>query len=502
MDLSSTSPAARWLRALRRTVSGESNTPRKPSNSSICDEILKRAQGVFLAGKPKPFKFRIAQLEAIVQMLENDESLFVEALENDLHKPRFETLLSEITTVKNEACYAISNLEKWMQPEYIKKSITSIFDDCFVQREPMGVVLIIGGWTFPFQLCLIPLIGAIAAGNCVILKLSAISSSASELLQKLLPNYLDNECYHLIGGEIDLTDILESKFDHIFFTGDSITAKLIMQSACKYLTPVSLVVGGKNPCYVDKDCDVPVAARRIALARFTNAGQSSLAPDYVLCHGDRRDKLMQALHSSVQEFYGKDPQKSAHFGRLVNVEQYRHVKQLLTCGNVAFGGDTEESDKYIAPTVLVDVQEMDPIMQQDILGPVLPVLTVHGLEEAIEFINKRERPWATYVYSDNSQVIAELISRTSSGSFCSNDSAVQSVHVGLPWAGSGNRGGGVYGGRYGFDTFSQSRAYVLRHSVTECITSFRYPPYLDKHLNLMLWVSSLSRKNDRWCQIL
>ncbi|XP_030074434.1 aldehyde dehydrogenase family 3 member B1 isoform X1 [Microcaecilia unicolor] len=499
MDLSSASPAARWLRALRRTVSGE-NTSMKPSNS-VCEDILKKLRGAFIAGRTKPFKFRIAQLQAIVRMLKNNENLFVEALENDMHRPKFETILLEITTVKNEALYAINNLEKWMQPEYIRKDMTSIFDDCFVHREPMGVVLIIGAWTFPIQLCLIPLIGAIAAGNCILLRLPAISSRASELLQKLLSNYLDSECYQVIGeGLIDLAEILESTFDHIFFTGDNITAKTIMQSACKHLTPVSLVLGGKNPCYVDKDCDVLVAARRIALARFTNAGQSSLAPTYVLCHVDVYDKLIQALYVAVQEFYGRDPRSSAHFGRLATVEQYRNVKQLLTCGNVAFGGDAEETDKYIAPTVLIDVRETDPVTQQDILGPVLPVVTVKGLEEAIQFINQRERPLATYVYSDNSQVIAEMMSRTSSGSFCSNDSAVQNLYLGLPCCGAGI-GGGLYGGKYGFDTFSQSRAYVLRHSVTECVTRFRYPPYLDTNLNLMLWVNYLSHK-DGWCQIL
>ncbi|XP_030074437.1 aldehyde dehydrogenase family 3 member B1 isoform X2 [Microcaecilia unicolor] len=370
MDLSSASPAARWLRALRRTVSGE-NTSMKPSNS-VCEDILKKLRGAFIAGRTKPFKFRIAQLQAIVRMLKNNENLFVEALENDMHRPKFETILLEITTVKNEALYAINNLEKWMQPEYIRKDMTSIFDDCFVHREPMGVVLIIGAWTFPIQLCLIPLIGAIAAGNCILLRLPAISSRASELLQKLLSNYLDSECYQVIGeGLIDLAEILESTFDHIFFT---------------------------------------------------------------------------------------------------------------------------------APTVLIDVRETDPVTQQDILGPVLPVVTVKGLEEAIQFINQRERPLATYVYSDNSQVIAEMMSRTSSGSFCSNDSAVQNLYLGLPCCGAGI-GGGLYGGKYGFDTFSQSRAYVLRHSVTECVTRFRYPPYLDTNLNLMLWVNYLSHK-DGWCQIL
>lgn len=498
MECASPSPP-RWFRALRRTVV----EPRKPSTSLICEEALRKSRGALASGKTRTLEFRIAQLEAIFQMLESNENPFVEALQKDLRRPRFETLLSEITTVKNEARYAINNLEKWMQPEYMEKSMTSLLDICFVQSEPIGVVLIISSWTFPIQQSLVPLIGAIAAGNCVILKPSDASSNAAELMNALLPKCLDNECYHVICcGHADMVELLENRFDHIFFTGDRATGKMVAQAAAKHLTPVSLHLGGKNPCYVDKDCDVAIAAKKIAWSRFVNAGQCPLAPEYVLCHVNVQDKLVEALQSCVEEFYGKNPQESPDFGRMVSVEHYKHVKELLSSGKVAFGGQTEETDKYIAPTVLLDVQESDPIMQQDILGPILPVLRVDNLEGAIEFINRKDRPLATYVYSNNSQVISEVISKTSSGSFCSSDSLIQSMCISLPRNGVGNSGAGAYGGKYSFDTFSHKRSFLLRNSAVECVTYLRYPPYLDKNLNLMLWASSLSRKKEGWCHII
>ncbi|XP_069475517.1 aldehyde dehydrogenase family 3 member B1-like [Ambystoma mexicanum] len=498
MESASPSPA-RWFRALRRTVSDS----RKSSNSSLSEEVIRKSRSAFLFGKTKTLEFRVAQLEAIFQMLVDHESQFVEALHKDLHRPRFETLLSEITTVKNEARYAINNLKKWMQPAYIEKSMTSLLDVGFVQSEPVGVVLIIGSWNFPIQQVLVPMVGAIAAGNCVILKPSEVSSSAAELLNTLLSKCLDNECYHVIcGGQADLMELLENRFDHIFFTGDRSTGKMVAQAAAKHLTPVSLMLGGKNPCYVDKDCDIPLSAKKIAWARFVNAGQTSLAPEYVLCHADVEDKLVENLRLCVEEFYGKNPQESPHFGRIVSVEHYKHVTELLSCGNVAFGGQTEESDKYIAPTVLLGVQESDAVMQQDILGPVLPVLSVANLDEAIDFINKKDRPLATYVYSNSSQVVSEMMSRTSSGSFCSNDSLIQSLCISLPRGGMVNSGVGAYGGKYTFDTFSHSRSFLLRNRAIECVTYLRYPPYMDKNLNLMLWASSLLHKKDGWCQII
>ncbi|XP_073528736.1 aldehyde dehydrogenase family 3 member B1-like [Phyllobates terribilis] len=500
MDNASPSPS-RWFKVLRRTVSGESSA-RKSSTSSLCEEILKKSQEAFSSGKTKPYSFRLEQLQAMVNMLERHESEFVGALEKDLRKPKFETILSEITTVKNEAIYAMNNLEQWMMPEPIQKSMTSLLDSCFVKKEPVGVVLIIGGWSSPVQLCLIPMVGAVAAGNSVVLKLSETCSHTAGLLQTLLPLHLDNNCYQLISGQhIELLEILEHKFDHVFYIGDSITGRQVMQAAAKHMTPVSLVLGGKNPCYVDKTCDLAVAARRIAWARFVNAGQNSLAPDYVLCALDVQDSLIHELEMCIHEFYGKNPQDSLYYGRMASLDQYRRVKNFLSCGQVVLGGQTDESERYIAPTVLSDVKESDPVMKQEILGPILPILTVDSLEQAIQFINQRDRPLAVYVYSNNPQVISEVLCKTCSGSFCANDSMVHSLYTRLPCGGVGNSGVGIYGGKFSFDTFSHSRACLLRSTAIECVTYLRYPPYAEKQLRLMQWATSLSRTSS-WCRIL
>ncbi|KAM8960284.1 aldehyde dehydrogenase family 3 member B1-like [Pelodytes ibericus] len=496
MDNSNTSPSpARWFRVLKRT--------NKTSTSSLCDEVLRRSRDAFDSGKTKPYLFRLLQLEAILHMLESHEVEFVEALKKDMHRPRFETILSELTTVKNEAIYAINNLDKWMQPEPVQKRLTSLLDSCYVQKEPVGVVLIIGGWSFPVELSLIPMIGAVAAGNCVILKPPESSSHTADLLHILLPAYMDTSCYHVIRGEHgDLQEVLENKYDHVFYTGDRTTGKMVMQAAAKYLTPVSLVLGGKNPCYVDKSCDFITASRRIAWARFMNAGQNSLAPEYILCHPDIKDMLVHELCFCVREFYGKNPRESLHYGRMASTENYRRVKGLLSCGQVAFGGQTDDGERYIAPTVLTDVQESDPIMHQEILGPILPIITAESLEEAICFMNKKDRPLAVYVYSDNPEVVSQIQCRTSSGSFCSNDSMIQNLYSSLPCGGIGNSGVGIYRGKYSFDAFSHSRACLLRNCSVECVTYLRYPPYTEKTLQLIKWACTLARKDSSWCNIL
>ncbi|KAJ8379359.1 hypothetical protein SKAU_G00001370 [Synaphobranchus kaupii] len=491
----------RWFKALRRTRIGDSCTKAGPVS---CAEQLKRARAAFRAGRTLKECFRQAQLEALVRMLAEHECDFVDALCRDLHKPRFETVVSELILVKNEALYAINNLTKWMEPQHVERNLATSLDQCMVVTEPLGVVLVVGAWCSPVQLCLVPLVGAIAAGNCVIINPSDISSHTAELLHRLVPSYLDNECYHvLLASASDLPEIVDLKFDHVFFTGNSADGTKVAQTAARTLTPVSLVLDGKNPCYVDQHCDIGTAARRIAWARFHNAGQSGVAPDYVLCHADAKAQLVQALRCSLLEFYGTDPRESRSFGRMVNAENFTRVRDMLgKSGTVAVGGQVNEAEKYIAPTLLTEVMEADPIMQQEVFGPVLPILTVNNVDEAISFICRREKPLCVYVYSSNSKVISRLMEETSSGSFCANDSILQSLMVVLPFGGVGASGMGSYHGRSSFDTFSHRKSCLLRGTRIECVTYLRYPPYEDRNLSLMTWASTLSNKSQGWCQIL
>uniref|UniRef100_A0A8C2X2E8 Aldehyde dehydrogenase n=1 Tax=Cyclopterus lumpus TaxID=8103 RepID=A0A8C2X2E8_CYCLU len=456
----------------------------------MCVDLLRRARVAFQAGRTIKEVFRLAQLEAVVRMLEEHECDFVDALGRDLHKPRFETVVSELILVKNEALHAINNLKKWMQPQHVERNLSTTLDECLLLSEPLGVVFIMGTWCSPVQTCLVPLVGAIAAGNCAIISPCECTAHTAELLHRLVPSYLDNV-------------IVELKFDHVFFTGNREEGSKIAQAAARTLTPVTLILGGKNPCYVDQHCDISTTAQRIAWARFHNAGQSVVAPDYILCHVDVQAQLMQALKCCLMQFYGADPRESRSYGRMVNLEIFNRTRDMLwRSGKVAVGGQVIEADKYIAPTILTGVSESDPIMQQDIFGPVLPVLTVNNMEEAIAFINKQEKPLCVYAYSSNSKVISRLMSETSSGSFCSNDSILQSLMVALPFGGVGSSGMGSYHGRHSFDTFSHRKSCLLRGTRFECVTYLRYPPYEDRNLSLMTWASTLSQKSQGWCQIL
>ncbi|KAM6965088.1 aldehyde dehydrogenase family 3 member B1 [Aplochiton taeniatus] len=490
-----------WFRALRRTRLGE---PCMKTYPLECVELLKRTRGAFQAGRTVNERFRQTQLEAIVRMLVEHECDFVDALGRDLHKPRFETVISELMLVKNEAVHAINSLKKWMEPQRVERNLTTTLDDCFVMNEPLGVVLIIGAWCSPVHFCLVPLVGAIAAGNCAIVSPSEHSSHTAELLHRLFPSYLDNECFHVVlTGLNELTEIVELKFDHVFFIGNKEDGTRIAQAAIRMLTPVTLVLGSKNPCYVDEHCDIPITARRIAWARFHNAGQNMVAPDYILCHADAKERLLQALRCCIMQFYGSDPRESRSFGRMVNLECLNRTRDLLgKCGKVAVGGKVIEAEKYIAPTILTEVTDSDPIMQQEIFGPVLPILTVNSLDEAITFINQREKPLCVYAYSSNCKVISRLMTETSSGSFCSNDCVLQSLLAVLPFGGVGASGMGSYHGRQSFDNLSHRKSCLLRSTRIESITYLRYPPYEDRNLSLMTWASNLSQRSQGWCQIL
>ncbi|XP_053564831.1 aldehyde dehydrogenase family 3 member B1 [Bombina bombina] len=402
--------------------------------------------------------------------------------------------MSELSMVRNEINLALNNLSSWTKDEHVTKNMATTFDSVFIRKHPLGVVLIIAPWNYPFQLTLIPLIGAIAAGNCVLLKPSEISQNTEALLSELLPRYLDTGCYSVVcGGAQETSQLLENKFDYIFFTGNAFVGKIVMSAAARHLTPVTLELGGKNPCYVDDDCMIENAARRIAWSRFFNAGQTCIAPDYVLCSDRIKEKLLNALQSTIQDFYGVDPKQSPDLGRIVNQKHFQRLSALLKCGKIVIGGETDESEKYISPTVLVDVNETDSVMKEEIFGPILPVLTVESLNDAIMFINKRERPLAAYVYSSSNQTVNEFLDRTISGGFCGNDGLMHSTLISLPFGGIGESGMGRYHGKFGFDTFSHHRACLLRSAGREKLNEIRYPPYSEKKLKLALYATEIKQ---------
>ncbi|XP_063050448.1 aldehyde dehydrogenase family 3 member B1-like [Engraulis encrasicolus] len=469
-----------------------------------CGDMLNRARMAFQDGRTTSEKFRLAQLDALIRLVFEHESDLADALGRDLHKPRFETVVSELILVKNEALYAVKNLHKWMEPQHVDRNLSTALDACMVVNEPLGTVLILGSWSSPVQLCLVPLVGAIAAGNCAIIVPSEHCTYTAELLHRLLPSYLDNECYHIaLATEKESIEIVDLKFDHVFFSGCREEGTKVCQAAARHLTPVTLILSGKNPCYVDRECDINITARRIAWARFHNSGQNTASPDYVLCHAQVKEPLLWALRDALVEFYGSDARESESYGRLVSMENFTRVRDLLwRSGKVLIGGQVNEAERFVAPTILTDVSERDPVMRHEYSGPILPVLTVENVDEAISFINNRDKPLCVYVYSSSTKVISRLMKETTSGSFCSNDSVLQSLMPCLPFGGVGQSGMGSYHGRYSFDTFSHKKSCLLRATRVECLTYLRYPPYDDRNLSLMTWASTLTQKSQGWCHIL
>ncbi|XP_056609746.1 aldehyde dehydrogenase family 3 member B1 [Triplophysa dalaica] len=468
-------------------------------------QVVERLRVTFRSGVTLPIQFRLAQLEAMLSMLEDNEAQIIEALHEDLAKPKFEAVLSEIHMVVNDLCYTINNLSTWMQPSYVGTNLATMLDDCFIRMEPLGVVLIIGAWNYPLQLIVLPLIGAIAAGNCAILKPSEISPSTEKLLAELIPKYLSKDCYAVVcGGPEETKSLLENRYDHIFYTGSQSVARCILQAAAVYLTPVTLELGGKCPCLLYGHLDMKAAAKRLVWAKFFNVGQSCVAPDYVLCTAETRDLLIPFIKEALESFYGSEPQQTKDLGRIVTDRHWNRLVELLkrSEGKVVIGGQSVKEEKYIAPTVVVDVQESDALMQEEIFGPILPILTVKSLDEGINFVNEREKPLALYVFSDEIQIVTTVLERTSSGGFCSNDGIVHMSLPGLPFGGVGASGMGSYHGRWGFETFSHKRGCMLRGWVLERVNVLRNPPYTESNLSWLRWATTAKKRGWAGCSVM
>lgn len=450
-------------------------------------DTLQRLREAFRSGRTRPAEFRAAQLKGLGRFLQDHKKLLQEALAQDLHKPVTESEVSEISLTQGEVNLALKNLRTWMKDEKVTKNLATQLDSAFIRKEPFGLVLIISPWNYPVNLTLVPLVGALAAGNCVVLKPSEISKNTEQVLAEVLPQYLDQNCFAVVqGGPEETGQLLKHKFDYVFFTGSPRVGKIVMAAATEHLTPITLELGGKNPCYVDDNCDPQTVANRVVWFRYYNTGQTCVAPDYVLCSPEMQERLLPAMQNAITRFYGDDPRSSPNLGRIINEKHFQRLQGLLGCGRVAIGGQSDERDRYIAPTVLVDVQQTEPVMQEEIFGPILPILNVRSLDEAIDFINRREKPLALYAFSTSNQVVKQVLARTSSGTFGGNDGFMFMTLNSLPFGGVGNSGMGKYHGKFSFDTFSHHRACLLAHSGLEKIKEIRYPPYSVCRLRMLL----------------
>ncbi len=441
---------------------------------SLTAAIL-RHRALFETGVTRPLDFRREQLRKLGAALEWHEASLLAALRADLRKSPFQGYSSELGLVQAEIRCALKHLHGWTAPQPRKTPWLVAPAGGWVQSEPLGVALILGPWNYPVQLLLTPLASAIAAGNCAVLKPSELAPQASDVVAALVRETFTEAFISVVSGGPDVAEaLLAEQFDKIFFTGSTRVGRLVMAAAAKHLTPVTLELGGKCPAIVCGDADVELAAKRIAWGKFMNAGQTCVAPDFVMVQRDVREAFVAALKKSLREFYGEDASQSMDYGRIVNARHFERLAGYLRDGRVAHGGAQDAKDLFLAPTILVDVAPDAPVMQEEIFGPILPVLEYAQLSDALALLRGRPTPLALYVFSQDRATQTRLLAETRSGGACVNDVVSHIIGAGLPFGGLGGSGMGAYHGRAGFDAFSHRRA-VLRRA-TWLDTPFRYPP--------------------------
>ena len=450
----------------------------------MISQVVAKTRSAYESGKTRPLAWRKTQLQACVRMLQENADQFAEALATDLGRGPEEAWLYDIGFSITEIELMIKNLKKWTEPRKVSTPMVSLPGSSHRVPQPLGVVLVIAPWNYPIQLLLIPVAGAIAAGNAVVMKPSEVSSATSALLGKLVPRYLDNDAITIVEGAVsETTQLLAEKFDHIFYTGNGTVGRIVMRAAAENLTPVTLELGGKSPTIVDKSANLAIAGRRIAWAKYVNAGQTCVAPDYVLAHDSIADKLVEEIRKSIKNFYGDDPRQSSDFARISSPRHFSRLEAMLASGNIAIGGQTDEQDRYISPTVLVDVKASDAVMQEEIFGPILPVLAVQSIDDAIDFVNARPHPLALYVFAEDQKVNDKVVASTTSGGVTVNGTIFHMTGPFLPFGGVGESGMGAYHGRAGVDTFQHLKP-VLKRS-TRVDAPLAYPPYTKRKFAIL-----------------
>lgn len=450
------------------------------SNKRNKNTRLAEQKDFFLSGKTLGIEFRLDQLKTLEKSLIEAQDEIIKALKEDMRKPDFEAYGSDILPVINEIRHATSNLAMWSQPQRIE-DLSDPFDpqvEAYIYPEPYGTVLIMAPWNYPVQLLLNPLVGAIAAGNCAILKPSEFAPATADVMAKLIAENFERAYIDVVRGGAETGDaLLHEPFDYIFFTGSARVARLIMKAAAENLIPVTLELGGKSPCIVDKEADLEKAAERIVWGKFFNAGQTCIAPDYLLVQKDIRETFLNRMISTVRAFFGDDPKKSKDYARIVNESHFDRLIGLLNSGKTVAGGNYTREDLYIAPTILDNVTWDDPVMIDEIFGPILPVIEYEDLDDALKMINRRSKPLALYIFSENRAIQDKVIASASYGGGCINDVLQYETFPFIPFGGIGQSGMGSYHGKTTFDTFSHKKSVLKRGGIFN--SSYRNPPYND-----------------------
>ncbi|KAK3427620.1 hypothetical protein EUGRSUZ_F03800 [Eucalyptus grandis] len=452
----------------------------QPFDSKAASSLVAELRGAFASGTTRSYQWRESQLRGLLRMTDEHEQDIVAALRSDLGKPELESVLYEAAMLRNSCKFALKELQRWMMPEKVKTSLTTFPSSAEIVSEPLGVVLIISAWNYPYLLSLDPVVGAIAAGNAVVLKPSEIAPATSALLAKLLGEYMDSSSIRVVEGAVpETTALLEQKWDKIFYTGNGRVGRIVMAAAAKHLTPVVLELGGKSPVVVDSGINLQIACRRIIVGKWgNNNGQACIASDYIITTKDLNE---------LETFYGKNPLESKDLSRIVNSDHFTRLTKLLdedkVSKKVVYGGERDPTKLQIAPTILLDVPRDSLIMNEEIFGPLLPILTVDKLEESFDIINSGAKPLAAYIFTNDKKLKEHFVNNVSAGGLVVNDTTVHLAVHALPFGGVGESGIGAYHGKFSFDAFSHKKAVVYRSFMGDA--AIRYPPYTNGKLRLM-----------------
>ncbi|NPA36642.1 MAG: aldehyde dehydrogenase [Chlorobi bacterium] len=452
----------------------------------MCDykKIVESQKDFFNSNATKDIKFRKEQLRKFLQVLKANEEKMYDAIYADFRKSSYETYETELAILYAEIKHSVKKVRSWSRPKRVAANLANLPGSSFIMPEPLGTSLVIGAWNYPFLLSMQPVVSAIAAGNTVIMKPSELAMNTSNVMAKMINDNFDSHFFHVIeGGVEETTALLMEPFDKIFYTGNPNVGKIIMRAASEHLTPVTLELGGKSPAIITKGANLKMTATRIVWGKFLNGGQTCVAPDYLLVEKGMKEPLIDAIKKRIKKVHGDDPQQSEAFVRIINPRHFKRLTALLDEKKIIVGGETDEKDLYIAPTLMDNVTWDDDVMQEEIFGPILPVLEYENIEDAIAQIKERPKPLALYLFTNSKSIEKKVFREVSFGGGALNDTIMHLANPNLPFGGVGNSGMGNYHGKFGFDTFSHKKAILKKATWFE--PWVKYPPFTEGKLKIL-----------------
>lgn len=442
-------------------------------------ELLKQQQSFFKTLKTRDVNYLKSTLKSLKKEIELNEKNICDALAKDFKKPAFETFLTEIGVVISEIDLALKNISKWSKPKRVRPTLLNFPSSAYIYSEPYGTVLIIAPWNYPFQLTIAPLVAALAAGNTIVLKPSELTPHTSKLVEEILLKVFDENHVAIVQGGIpETTELLNQKWDYMFFTGSVPVGKIVAKAAAKHLTPVTLELGGKSPCIIDETVNIKLVAKRLVWGKYMNAGQTCIAPDYILVKPEVKSELIQHLVQEIEKAYTINPEQSNDYPRIINEKNLQRLQKMLVDENIVYGGKIDEHDNYISPTIIDSPSLDSEVMKDEIFGPILPILEFNTNEDIERVVSNYDKPLSFYVFSNNKTFTKQLLTKYSFGGGVINDSVIHFSNHRLPFGGVGESGIGAYHGRYGFDTFSHKKGIVKKGNWLDI--PLRYAPYKGK----------------------